>query len=149
MSMISVNTVNIVIEDDVLLQMQRFGEEGYPEEVVGIMLGTAHDNVVHVRHFLELQNRFAEEARHYSYQISTHDWLRSEAKAEQLAMDVVGVFHTHPDHPSKPSSYDLDFALPNLIYVIASIHQATLTDVQAWRLREDRSQFQECLIQDR
>ncbi len=143
----TVNTVSIVIEDDLLHEMICFGEEGYPEEVVGFILGAVQADKITLRRFLKAENSFEGQARYQSYRISSYDWLRSESEAKRLAMDVVGVFHTHPDHPSIPSAYDLEFALPNIVYLIAAIHEGRLASVQAWKLQEDRNQFDECLIQ--
>lgn len=142
----SVDTVHVFLEEDVLREMSSFGESGYPEEVAALMLGHKRGKQVRVRHLLRTENRLGAEARSYSYQISSFDWQRGEREARERAMELVGVFHTHPDHPSEPSLYDLEFALPNFIYVIASIRQGKLSRVQAWQLLEDRSQFSQCAL---
>ena len=141
-----INTVNIFIEEDVLHEIIDFAEAGYPEEVAGLMLGSSQQNQIRVCHFLKVENHLGAEARSYSYQISSYDWQKGEREASRLAMEMVGVFHTHPDHPSIPSSHDLEFALPNFMYVIAAIHQGKLASIQAWKLREDRSQFDRCTL---
>ncbi len=136
----------IFIEEEVLQEIASFGEAGYPEEVAGLMIGDIEDGQIYVRRLLKVENHLGAPARSYSYQISSFDWQRGESAARELAMEIVGVFHTHPDHPSIPSSHDLEFALPNFIYVIASICQGKLADLQAWKLREDRSQFDPCRL---
>ena len=50
---------------------------------------------------------------------------------------------SNPDHPAQPSQYDLDHAWPNLSYVIVAVAAATPGDVRSWRLRADRSAFEE------
>ena len=60
--------------------------------------------------------------------------------------DLLGFYHSHPDHPARPSQYDLDHALPFFSYVIISVTSATLGDVRSWRLRDDRSAFDEEIL---
>ncbi len=146
MNDIATNTAAIALRDDLLRDMMRFGETGYPEEVVGFLFGIAQQNEIILHHLLKVENHLEADVRSHRYLISPTDWLRSEMEATRLKLDVVGVFHTHPDHPSKPSFVDLEFALPNLVYVIAAIHQRKVVSMQAWKLRDDRVQFDECLI---
>ena len=149
MNNIVVKTAHVVFEDDILQDMRRFAEKGYPEEVAGFLFGIVrHDEIV-LRRLLRVKNHLGAQARHHRYVISPADWSSSETEAKRLELDVVGVFHTHPDHPARPSAVDLEFALPNLIYVIAAIHQQEWVDVRAWELREDRVQFDECPIRTR
>lgn len=142
--------VRISIEDDVLREIIACAEAGYPEEVAGLLLGSSQEGRVHVSRFLGVKNSQEAEERAWSYQISSADWQQGERSARQLALELVGVFHSHPDHPSQPSRADLEFALPNFIYIIAAIYRRKLVSVQAWRLCEDRSQFENCLpsVQD-
>jgi proteasome lid subunit RPN8/RPN11 len=136
----------VSIEDDVLREMVACAEAGYPEEVAGLLLGSSGNGRIDVLRFLRVENSQEAEARAYSYQISSSAWQQGERDARQLALELVGVFHTHPDHPSVPSSHDLEFALPNFIYIIAAIHRRKLAGIQAWQLREDRSGFDHCLL---
>jgi proteasome lid subunit RPN8/RPN11 len=142
----SLAPARISIEDRVLREMVVCAQAGYPEEVAGLLLGSCQDESIHVDRFLKVANSQRAEARACSYQISSADWQRGERNARQLALQLIGVFHSHPDHPSQPSSSDLEFALPNFIYIIAAIYQQTLAGVQAWQLREDRSQFEHCVL---
>ena len=149
MNNIVVKTAHVVFEDDILQDMTRFAEKGYPEEVVGFLFGIAGRDEIVLHRLLEVENRLGAAARHHRYVISPADWSSSETEAKRLELDVLGVFHTHPDHPARPSAVDLEFALPNLVYVIAAIHKRKWVDVRAWELREDRAQFDECLIRTR
>jgi proteasome lid subunit RPN8/RPN11 len=145
-SVTSLSTARIAIEDSVLREMVASAEAGYPEEVVGLLLGSSQHDRICVDRFLTVANSQGAEARAWSYQISSADWQNGERSAKQLALELVGVFHSHPDHPSRPSSSDLEFALPNFIYIIAAVYRRTLASMQAWQLREDRSQFESCLL---
>jgi len=142
----SLSPARISLEDSVFHEMVACAQAGYPEEVAGLLLGRSRADRIHVDRFLKVTNSQRAEARTCSYQISSTDWLSGERQARHLALELIGVFHSHPDHPSQPSSTDLECALPNFIYIIAAIYQQTLAGVQAWQLREDRSQFENCLL---
>ena len=56
---------------------------------------------------------------------------------------MLGFYHSHPDHPARPSQYDLDHAWPVFAYVIVSVEGGMPGALTSWRLREDRSAFDE------
>jgi proteasome lid subunit RPN8/RPN11 len=62
-------------------------------------------------------------------------------------LDVVGVFHSHPDHPTQPSQFDLDHALPNFCYLITSVEKGTAVITRAWQLQADRGAFRENVLE--
>ena len=64
-------------------------------------------------------------------------------EAERRGLDLVGVFHSHPDHPDLPSEYDREWAQPNFSYLITSVEKGTVLESRSWRLIEDRSAFVE------
>ena len=71
---------------------------------------------------------------------------RRNAHATAVGLALVGFYHSHPDHPARPSQHDLDHAWPNFHYVIASVLEGRVDVTRAWRLRDDRSQFDETAI---
>jgi proteasome lid subunit RPN8/RPN11 len=73
--------------------------------------------------------------------------LRSEQEAARLGLDVVGVFHSHPDHPNQPSEFDREWAMPWFSYIITSVNQGSAIASRSWRLTDDRDQFLEENIQ--
>ena len=62
---------------------------------------------------------------------------------EALGLDIIGVFHSHPDHPDRPSEYDREWAQPFFSYVITSVQAGKAVESRSWRLAEDRTQFLE------
>ncbi len=75
--------------------------------------------------------------------MSPDDYRQSEARARTLGAELIGFYHSHPDHPAVPSQYDLDHAWPNFSYVIVSVTSGAPGDLRSWRLRPDRSAFEE------
>jgi len=93
------------------------------------------------RRFL-FPNTGADEEAYHRYEIAPEDFLRAETTAASLELDVIGIYHSHPDHPAKPSDFDLDHALPFYLYAIVSVEHGTAKDLTAWRLKSDRSEFE-------
>jgi proteasome lid subunit RPN8/RPN11 len=60
-----------------------------------------------------------------------------------MGLDVLGVFHSHPDHPNQPSEFDRQWAWPNFSYLITSVVQGVAVESRSWRLNEDRANFSE------
>jgi proteasome lid subunit RPN8/RPN11 len=64
-------------------------------------------------------------------------------RAASRGLDIVGFYHSHPDHPAEPSRFDLDHAWPNVSYVIVSVRDRLPRELRSWRLRADRSGYHE------
>jgi proteasome lid subunit RPN8/RPN11 len=112
----------------------------YPEEGCGVLLGRERDGVREVERIFELDNR-REDSRHNRYVISPEQFLRAEQEARAAGLDVLGFYHSHPDHPARPSAFDLEHGWPWYSYVIASVEHGRVADLRSWRLRDDRSAF--------
>ena len=69
------------------------------------------------------------------------DYRAADVHAREAGTDLAGFYHSHPDHPARPSRYDLDHAWPFFIYVIVSVQQGEPRDMTSWRLRDDRTAF--------
>ena len=82
-------------------------------------------------------------ARHNRFLITAKDMLYGEQEAMRRGLDIVGIFHSHPDHPNRPSEFDRDWALPWYSYVITSVHSGKALESRSWRLQDDRSGFDE------
>lgn len=109
----------------------------YPEEACGLLLGTAGRLVSAV----PLPNGASDEERRTRYVLSPGAYRRAEEQARIEGLDVVGVFHSHPDHPAEPSPTDLAEAWPEWVYVIVPVEAGRPGTPRAWRLAGDRKQF--------
>lgn len=136
---------SLLISCDVLEKIKAHGEAHYPHEGAGLLLG--HDNDTRrVLDILPIENAREEEARHNRYLITAMDMLKGEQQAEKLGLDVIGIFHSHPDHPNQPSEFDRDWAMPWYSYVITSVHAGAAAESRSWRLTDDRASFDEEII---
>ena len=123
-----------------LEQIQSHGERDYPEEGACFLLGK-DGPVRRVEAVLPLSNSREQSARHNRYLISPQDYLQGENEADRLGLTLLGVFHSHPDHPNRPSEYDREWAQPFFSYLITSVHSGKVAESASWRLLEDRSGF--------
>mgnify|MGYP001107995529 CR=1 FL=1 len=123
--------------------MEAHGEASYPHEGAGFLLGRVEDKRVVIEEVFPAPNQREAEARRNRYEISPHDFLRAEREAAGRGLEVVGVFHSHPDHPALPSAFDREHALPRFCYLITSVEGGKARTTRAWHLREDRVAFEE------
>ena len=136
--------VTLSVSDEVLARIHAHGEESYPEEGAGFLLGADSDNGKRsVTTIFPLTNSREEDARHYRYLITPEDYLKAELTADKLGLSLIGVFHSHPDHPNRPSEFDREWAQPFFSYIITSINEGKAVESRSWRLTEDRSKFDE------
>lgn len=119
------------------------GEQAYPEEGAGLLLGRVLGDRKQVVRVLALPNSREDAARQNRYLLTAEDYRKGELEAGRLGLDVLGVFHSHPDHPDRPSEFDRDWAWPWFSYLITSVRSGRAAGSRAWRLREDRSGFDE------
>lgn len=75
------------------------------------------------------------------YYIDPADLLRIQKSARDQGLEIVGIYHSHPDHPAVPSECDRALAWPVYSYVIVSVEQGQIVDLKSWRL-DDQRQFQ-------
>ncbi len=132
---------------DLLEKIHSHGEDSYPEEGAGFLLGRADATSRRVTEILTLANAREDSARHNRYLLTAQDTLHAEKEAEKLDLDVIGVFHSHPDHPNQPSEFDREWAMPWFSYIITSVHSGKAIQSRSWRLTDDRSSFEEETIQ--
>jgi proteasome lid subunit RPN8/RPN11 len=135
--------MSLHITRDLLDTIGRHGQDRYPEEGAGLLLGEATDATRRVLHILPVKNTFDEGGRRNRYRIDPKEMLDAELDAEQLGLEVIGVFHSHPDHSARPSEFDREWALPWYSYMITSVYGGKAIESRSWRLAEDRDQFQE------
>ncbi|MDE3155090.1 MAG: M67 family metallopeptidase [Acidobacteriota bacterium] len=121
------------------------GSETYPHECCGALIG--RDGAV--VEAWPLPNT-TEEGPRRRFLVRPGDYRAAEQRAAALGAELLGFYHSHPDHPARPSQYDLDHAWPFFAYVIVSVQQGQPADMTVWWLREDRSAFEAgSLIEER
>src|SRR5829696_4112082 len=118
------------------------GHETYPHECCGALIG--RDGVV--AEILALPNT-TEEGPRRRFLVRPSDYREAERRASELGAELLGFYHSHPDHPARPSQYDLDHAWPNFAYIIVAVAAGVAGDMTVWFLKDDRSSFEEGSLQ--
>lgn len=131
------------ISEGVYAAICAHAEKAYPEEAAGFLLGRVDGDSRVVVTALPQDNHFETDQRRRRYLIEAGDMLRAEQYAEEQGFEILGIFHSHPDHPPEPSRFDLEWSLPWFSYLITSVQNGKTAASRCWRLNEDRSQFDE------
>lgn len=128
----------VPIARQVLDDIARHGAETYPHECCGALVGR-DGGIVGA---WPLDNTTTEGPRR-RFLVSPQDYRAAESHADALGATLAGFYHSHPDHPARPSQHDLDHAWPHFLYVIVSVAAGVPGAITCWRLRDDRAAFDE------
>jgi len=116
--------------------------ESYPEECSGVMVGMNAEGMKVVVDIWRAEN-IHEEERSRRFLIDPLEYMKFEEQAGERDIEILGIYHSHPDHPAEPSEYDRDHAWPGWSYVIASVGKKNVEDMRSWVLKDDRSGYNE------
>ena len=119
--------------------IQAHGASTYPDECCGALLGPRQGTIGEA---FALPNEHQGERRR-RFLVGPDDYRAAERRATETGDELLGFYHSHPDHPAVPSQFDLDHAWPNMSYVIVSIRQGAAAEMRSWRLLADRSGYDE------
>jgi proteasome lid subunit RPN8/RPN11 len=118
------------------------GEAAYPNECCGVLIGEIdNEGIKTVKHTLTIDNAREDGEQYHRFLITPEDMMKAEQSARAMKLDVIGFYHSHPDHPSAPSGYDKDHALPFYSYVIVSVDGGKAQILTSWELTDDRTDF--------
>src|SRR5580700_7548431 len=147
--------LEVGISAELAEKIREHGAETYPYECCGALLGRdlglAENAVAHeksrsvsreVLSLFPLVNRRDDSPRN-RFSVTADDVRDAEKTAGAQGLEVVGWYHSHPDHPARPSDYDRDHAWPWYSYIIVSVDTGVARDMTSWRLKDDRSGFLE------
>lgn len=113
----------IKVNSQHLDQIRKHGEETYPHECCGFLLGTSEGGTNVLAEVLPAENE-RQESRETRYLITPEQYKRADDYARSRGLGMIGYYHSHPDHPAAPSGYDLDHSCwPGESYVIVAIEQ--------------------------
>jgi proteasome lid subunit RPN8/RPN11 len=140
------NTAQLKISSELADKIRAHGAQTYPHECCGALLGrdteVADRRVYREIHGLHpLVNRRDDSPKN-RFSVTSQDVLDAEKAARQQSLEVVGWYHSHPDHPARPSQYDRDHAWPWYSYIIVSVANRIPEEMTSWRLTDDRTEFE-------
>jgi proteasome lid subunit RPN8/RPN11 len=134
------------------------GEEGYPREICGLLVGTIQGDTRHVTEAWPVRNAWEENpeeraallasVEHAGVATTADEWdaqgaarrflieprqvLQAMKRARAFGWDLIGVYHTHPNHPAVPSAFDRSAAAAEWSYVIVSVREGATADFRSW-----------------
>jgi proteasome lid subunit RPN8/RPN11 len=140
------NAAQLKISPELADKIRAHGAQTYPHECCGALLGrdteVADRRVYREIHGLHpLVNR-RDDSPNNRFSVTSQDVLDAEKAARQQSLEVVGWYHSHPDHPASPSQYDRDHAWPWYSYIIVSVANRISEEMTSWRLTDDRTEFE-------
>lgn len=122
--------------------IRNHGEADYPAEACGLIGGTVDGDRKVAVQLVPLANHRTDAARH-RYLIDPESFRRAQQRLDRDGLEVIGVYHSHPDHPPTPSAFDREHAWPWLSYVIVGVDRGHAAEIKSWTLSDDRATFTE------
>lgn len=115
-------------------------EKAFPNEGCGFVFGVEKEDYRIIKKIWPVRNaKPGDQTRRFM--IDPRDYLKAEQFAVSSGMDLLGIFHSHPNHPAKPSIHDFQSAVPYFSFIILSIYDGKTVDWTSWRLHDDGSEF--------
>ena len=128
--------MTIRLSTSLLDEIRRHGERAYPAECCGALVGRIAEGVKEVVRLAPAVNRRIDDP--HRYLIAPDDLRRLETEIRRESLEVVGYYHSHPDHPARPSAFDTEHAWPWYSYLIVRIDRARAADAASWVLDDER-----------
>jgi proteasome lid subunit RPN8/RPN11 len=136
--------IRVWIRAELAGKIRQHGEETYPHECCGALLGrdaiSAGRPEREILELYPLVNRREDSPRN-RFSVAPRDVMDADRAAEAQGLDVVGWYHSHPDHPARPSEYDREHAWPWYSYIIVSVLKGAAGEMTSWRLQDDRAGY--------
>lgn len=126
----------------VLTEIARHGEEAYPDECCGFLVGTTSDEERQIVRIERAPNEFEGERRR-RFAIRPEELQKLEERLEGTSLLVLGFYHSHPDHPARPSSFDQDHAWPWYLYLVQNVEHGHAGPIGAFELAPEEREFRE------
>jgi len=144
--------VSLRLSADHLNAMRSHAEQAYPDECCGLLIGRSDQRTGHLiavqsvvndwnPHLAQTLGDEATFGKTRRYGINPQDMLKGMQTARSRGLDIIGIYHSHPDHAAIPSECDRRLAWPQYFYIILSVHQGHVQDIQNWQL-DTSHQFQ-------
>jgi proteasome lid subunit RPN8/RPN11 len=134
--------VPIRLSDSLGAAIRAHAARDYPHECCGVLLGQVEGETKIVTEMRALEN-VHEEGHERRYLISPEAMFRVEREARANGLKTLGFYHSHPDHPARPSEYDREWAWPWYSYIIVAVVRGESQQMTCWTLDDDRQTFQE------
>jgi proteasome lid subunit RPN8/RPN11 len=120
-------------------------EQSYPDECCGFLYGVERDGIRYIETSVPVHNSKEGDKRR-RFEISAKDYLQAERRAEELELSLLGVYHSHPEHPAQPSEHDRIQAMPWFSYIIVSVRSGKSEELNSFQLGDNHYFEQELIL---
>ncbi|MGK7942636.1 MAG: Mov34/MPN/PAD-1 family protein [Crocosphaera sp.] len=145
----------IYLSQTQLEQIRYHAQATYPEECCGLLLGTLEINKKMVLEVRETDNNWTPSnsvndldnistsksqklSKKNRFSIAPNILLQVQKECRDRQINIIGVYHSHPDYPAMPSAFDREIAWLEYSYIIASVRNGKVTEMKSWKLQENR-----------
>ena len=128
-------------------EMKAHAQLEYPNECCGFFFGRESDGIRHVLEIQAVRNNQPGDQRR-RFEISAYDYMQAERYAYTRELTLLGVYHSHPDHPAQPSKHDLKQAVPFFSYIIMAVTSDEVTNTTSWQLQDEKFVEEEIIIEN-
>jgi len=111
--------------------IRREGEKSYPGECCGLLVGKIEGESYRVAWVHPCRNLRQGEADD-RFEVDPKDYLEADRRAREQGLEVIGAYHSHPDHAPRPSRFDAAAAFPGFAYVIVAVRQGRAAGMRSW-----------------
>ena len=132
--------MNILIHQSAITHMRIHAEETFPEECCGVLTGD-RSNGIKILEARRMKN--INENKLVKYDLDPMELVEVDKELDESGLDMIGIYHSHPNHPAKPSESDRKSAWPNQSYMIISVKDGKSGDIRSWRKLSRDEEFQE------
>jgi len=133
--------MKLKISEETLAHIENHAQAEYPNECCGFLYGVEADDRV-IDHAIEAKNSKEGDKRR-RFEISPLDYLKAEQYAVENDLQLLGIYHSHPNHPARPSEHDRVQAVEFFSYIITSVEEDKINTTTSWRLNEQKQFVQE------
>jgi proteasome lid subunit RPN8/RPN11 len=131
----------LILADSLYRQIEEEGVRAFPNECCGVIIGRDEKPNRIVERLQVLTNSFEAQEQYHRFRLDPKEYIEVEKTAGAEGKLVLGFYHSHPDHPARPSEYDRQHGWPFYSYVIVSIMKRQPADMTSWLLDEATEQF--------
>ncbi|EAY25530.1 M67 family metallopeptidase [Microscilla marina] len=134
------------IDQQALKVMQKHAEATYPNECVGFFYGKEDEQTRYIELAVEVPNSKEGDQRR-RFEVDPRDYMKAERYALENNTTLLGVYHSHPEHPAIPSEHDLKVAQPFFSYIIISVKGGKSVKTRSWQLDNNQAFAEENILQ--
>lgn len=131
----------LCIDKDKINEIEKEARQSYPVECCGLLIGTntSEKKVIEVR---SIRNTNTERS-HDRYEIEGREFIKADKEAARKGLQIIGIYHSHPDHPAIPSDFDTEHAWCGYSYLIAAVENGIKIEIRSWVFDDEKKVFQE------